>query len=454
MFCMYLLLNLVYNKKDKKGVKKKMTSLFLGTIASIYSLISFNLDTLSWWEVLLLALIPPIIGAILDFFVKKGLLSKQRAKDLEEKVDDILDDGKLNNSAKIEAETEETKKKINNSINAVLIKEDNPEMTKEVFLQDFLKAPTVYQQLQLIYDYLKSLGINVLENIYFRIDDNGHLIAIYQVENEQGKIEEQTRDLGEVKGKQGEAGPAGSVGPQGPKGDTGATGPQGPKGDTGATGATGPQGPKGDTGATGPQGPKGDKGDSGGITDEQFENLVKQVPTDIAKDSSTGGLVLMHDSEVISGQTPMVFKSIFGQSIFGTGSIGLYYHTITCDSSNDDFDNFNAGFSFSFLSRSSTKITDLASLNELLKATIPDNQELIVPLYIDYATEGNNFFANNKYNLGELNSLRLTSNGFLESEFSCLRKTTEGNNYENITLSQLITDTNSTIRISDNVFSL
>ena len=427
MFCMYLLLNLVYNKKDKKGVKKKMTSLFLGTIASIYSLISFNLDTLSWWEVLLLALIPPIIGAILDFFVKKGLLSKQRAKDLEEKVDDILDDGKLNNSAKIEAETEETKKKINNSINAVLIKEDNPEMTKEVFLQDFLKAPTVYQQLQLIYDYLKSLGINVLENIYFRIDDNGHLIAIYQVENEQGKIEEQTRDLGEVKGKQGEAGPAGSVGPQGPKGDTG---------------------------ATGPQGPKGDKGDSGGITDEQFENLVKQVPTDIAKDSSTGGLVLMHDSEVISGQTPMVFKSIFGQSIFGTGSIGLYYHTITCDSSNDDFDNFNAGFSFSFLSRSSTKITDLASLNELLKATIPDNQELIVPLYIDYATEGNNFFANNKYNLGELNSLRLTSNGFLESEFSYLRKTTEGNNYENITLSQLITDTNSTIRISDNVFSL
>lgn len=66
-----------------------------------------------------------------------------------------------------------------------------------------------------------------------------------------------------IKGPQGERGPAGAdgaVGPQGPKGDTGLQGPQG------ETGATGPQGPKGDTGATGatgPQGPKGDKGDTG-----------------------------------------------------------------------------------------------------------------------------------------------------------------------------------------------
>lgn len=48
-----------------------------------------------------------------------------------------------------------------------------------------------------------------------------------------------------IRGPQGEPGPAGADGAQGPKGETGETGPQGAKGDTGAQGETGPQGPAG-----------------------------------------------------------------------------------------------------------------------------------------------------------------------------------------------------------------
>ena len=60
------------------------------------------------------------------------------------------------------------------------------------------------------------------------------------------------KNVGTIKGPQGDQGPEGPQGPQGiqgPQGEVGPSGEQGPKGDTGATG---PQGPEG------PQGPKGE----------------------------------------------------------------------------------------------------------------------------------------------------------------------------------------------------
>lgn len=75
-----------------------------------------------------------------------------------------------------------------------------------------------------------------------------------------------TKDLGLVKGSNGQVGPqgpAGARGATGPQGTAGPQGPQGPQGPTGARGATGPQGPEGARGATGPQGPQGPQGPTG-----------------------------------------------------------------------------------------------------------------------------------------------------------------------------------------------
>lgn len=50
---------------------------------------------------------------------------------------------------------------------------------------------------------------------------------------------------------------------------------------------------------------------SGEVTQEEFENLVKQTPTDIAFDSN-GNLVLKHDSNIITKQTPLSLGAMKG----------------------------------------------------------------------------------------------------------------------------------------------
>ena len=70
----------------------------------------------------------------------------------------------------------------------------------------------------------------------------------------------QWENVGNVRGPQGETGPAGPQGPQGEKGETGPAGPQGEKGETGPQGI---QGEKGETGPAGPQGPQGQTGEPG-----------------------------------------------------------------------------------------------------------------------------------------------------------------------------------------------
>ncbi len=61
-------------------------------------------------------------------------------------------------------------------------------------------------------------------------------------------------------GKQGPQGPTGKQGPTGPKGDTGPQGPQGEQGLQGIPGPQGEQGLQGVAGARGPQGPQGAPG--------------------------------------------------------------------------------------------------------------------------------------------------------------------------------------------------
>lgn len=50
---------------------------------------------------------------------------------------------------------------------------------------------------------------------------------------------------------------------------------------------------------------------SGEVTQEEFEKLVKQTPTDIAFDND-GNLVLKHDSNIITKQTPLNLGAMKG----------------------------------------------------------------------------------------------------------------------------------------------
>jgi hypothetical protein len=73
----------------------------------------------------------------------------------------------------------------------------------------------------------------------------------------------------QLRGPQGEAGPAGSQGPQGiqgepgPQGEVGALGPRGEVGSPGPQGQAGPPGDRGSDGLPGPMGPQGPQGERG-----------------------------------------------------------------------------------------------------------------------------------------------------------------------------------------------
>lgn len=112
----------------------------------------------------------------------------------------------------------------------------------------------------------------------FRVDSDGNIyLRNTRGERQLGNIKGPQGDRGQTgpqgpqgntgpqgaAGQQGATGPAGPAGPQGEQGPAGPTGTQGPKGDTGDTGPQGPAGPQGETGPAGPQGEKGDKGDPG-----------------------------------------------------------------------------------------------------------------------------------------------------------------------------------------------
>lgn len=96
-------------------------------------------------------------------------------------------------------------------------------------------------------------------------------LYVYVGENGNVTTNPKWSNVGNIKGPQGEQGPAG------PKGETGA---QGPKGETGSTGA---QGPKGDPGE---KGEKGDPGSDASVTKQNVEAVLTGDITSHNHDSS------------------------------------------------------------------------------------------------------------------------------------------------------------------------
>lgn len=74
---------------------------------------------LPWWAILLIALIPPVLGGLIDLaknlLIKYGVFTKQEADEIADEIkdeikdnaNDLLDDGQLNNSNKNEDEEKE-----------------------------------------------------------------------------------------------------------------------------------------------------------------------------------------------------------------------------------------------------------------------------------------------------------------------------------------------------------
>lgn len=89
------------------------SSLIMGVVSgAFFALTSVTLVGYTWWEVMLIAIVPAIVGFGLSFFlkfaVKKGWLTKEDAdsiakktnEKLDDAVDDFKDNGKIDNSNK------------------------------------------------------------------------------------------------------------------------------------------------------------------------------------------------------------------------------------------------------------------------------------------------------------------------------------------------------------------
>lgn len=81
-----------------------MINSVVGMISGVSLTTISNYGELPWWQYLLIAIIPPLIGAICDIVLtilkKKGIISNKTANKIGNTVDDLLDDGKINNSNK------------------------------------------------------------------------------------------------------------------------------------------------------------------------------------------------------------------------------------------------------------------------------------------------------------------------------------------------------------------
>ena len=209
-----------------------------------------------------------------------------------------------------------------------------------------------------------------------------------------------------AKGQTGSTGVTGETGPQGPKGETGPQGPQGPKGETGPQG---PQGPKGDTGSatmdvdslngllSGSNGieiAKNTTGDKVNIKGAipitvQFTKLTEtigqytvtlrpniDIPTGPYADwkfvcdnvGSYYDFIGFHLNGASEATSKILYaegpngnvKTILGKSIYGSGNIDLYRHSIVLYKNNEGKPEY---CSFNFYSSSNLQV---ASLNDLI----------------------------------------------------------------------------------------
>ena len=71
-------------------------------LASVGALLSINFENAEWWQSLLIFIILEIVNVggtiLIKWLMKKGLINKKYAQKLEDKLEDLTDDGKLNNS--------------------------------------------------------------------------------------------------------------------------------------------------------------------------------------------------------------------------------------------------------------------------------------------------------------------------------------------------------------------
>lgn len=78
-----------------------MTSTLTGIISgAVFSSVSYIEGNYPWWASLLIAIVPPIIGCILDILVRKKIISKKRSDEIESTIKNETD--KLKKFDKIE----------------------------------------------------------------------------------------------------------------------------------------------------------------------------------------------------------------------------------------------------------------------------------------------------------------------------------------------------------------
>lgn len=71
-------------------------------LASVGTLLSINFENAEWWQSLLIFIILEVVNVggtiLIKWLMKKGLITKKDAQKIEDKLEDLTDDGKLNNS--------------------------------------------------------------------------------------------------------------------------------------------------------------------------------------------------------------------------------------------------------------------------------------------------------------------------------------------------------------------
>ena len=73
-------------------------------ISCVGTLISINLENAEWWQTLLIFIILEMINVggtiLIKWLMKKGLINKKEANKIKDNLEDLTDDGKINNSNK------------------------------------------------------------------------------------------------------------------------------------------------------------------------------------------------------------------------------------------------------------------------------------------------------------------------------------------------------------------
>lgn len=73
-------------------------------ISCVGTLISINLENAEWWQTLLIFIILEVINVVgtilIKWLMKKGLINKKEANKIKDNLEDLTDDGKINNSNK------------------------------------------------------------------------------------------------------------------------------------------------------------------------------------------------------------------------------------------------------------------------------------------------------------------------------------------------------------------